>query len=437
MPDVITADALLQKAVVLRDDAMTLLKKEDFNTDDHSEVERLMKEADAYAKRSNTLVALDQQKEQAINHFSRADEQEEPTRDDKKFDGFDSLGKYFQAVQNANQKNLPDPRLSYMSGEDGTKIVPLTDVKALAENVGASGGFLVPAEFDARVRAAQQLASIARPRAEIIRMTRRTVTIPVLDQTGATAGTANWFGGMVANWTEEAATNTESEPTWKQKVLTAHALTIYTQVSDYLIDDSAISLEDFLMGDKGFPGVITWEEDFAFVQGDGVGKPEGVLNTGAMLTQNRATANDITYEDIAGMLGQMIPGGRPVWVAHQSTMAELLTMNGPSGNPSYLWGNAESGIPNVLLGFPIIFTDKNPVLGTAGDLMLLDWSYYLIGDRQQTTIDMSKEVRFRFNEVGWKATTRVDGQPWLSAAITYEDGSTQVSPFVKLGDVAT
>jgi regulation of enolase protein 1 (concanavalin A-like superfamily) len=31
---------------------------------------------------------------------------------------------------------------------------------------------------------------------------------------------------------------------------------------------------------------------------------------------------------------------------------------------------------------------------------------------------------------------RVDGQPWLNAPLTYQDGTTQVSPFVTLTDHA-
>jgi len=31
----------------------------------------------------------------------------------------------------------------------------------------------------------------------------------------------------------------------------------------------------------------------------------------------------------------------------------------------------------------------------------------------------------------------VDGQEWLSTPLTYEDGTTQVSPFVILGDKST
>jgi HK97 family phage major capsid protein len=62
---------------------------------------------------------------------------------------------------------------------------------------------------------------------------------------------------------------------------------------------------------------------------------------------------------------------------------------------------------------------------------------YLVGDRQQVTIDATNVYRFRYDVTSWRAVHRVDGQPWLSQPVTLADGAHQISPFVILGDVAT
>jgi HK97 family phage major capsid protein len=89
------------------------------------------------------------------------------------------------------------------------------------------------------------------------------------------------------------------------------------------------------------------------------------------------------------------------------------------------------------MGYPIVWTEKLPALGTQGDILLANWPDYLVGDRQATTIDASMHYRFRYDLMAWRAVHRVDGQPWLSAPLTLADGAFQISPFVILGDVAT
>jgi HK97 family phage major capsid protein len=56
----------------------------------------------------------------------------------------------------------------------------------------------------------------------------------------------------------------------------------------------------------------------------------------------------------------------------------------------------------------------------------------VIGDRQQIEVAASEHVNFLKNQMTWRVTQRVDGQPWLEKPITLQDGSTQVSPFVVL-----
>jgi predicted phage gp36 major capsid-like protein len=291
--------------------------------------------------------------------------------------------------------------------------------KDMVEGTGASGGFLVPVEFQAQLQAVMAEDTSIRARCTRIPMRRAQINIPILDQTGTAAGRPHWFGGMRFYWAAEATEKTSTE----------------------LLDDAAISLAAFLSGPLGFAGGVRWMEEYAFLNGTGAGQPLGVItaiNT-PTIAVNRAAANAVSYADLADMMENFLPSGNGVWHISQSLMSDIIQLSGPAGNPSYVWNtNAADGIPGTLLGMPVIWTEKVPRVGTTGDVLLADWRYYLLGDRQATTVESTKFDRWAYDETSWRVVHRVDGQPWLSAPLTYQDGTTQVSPFVVLSStVAT
>ncbi len=355
---------------------------------------------------------------------------------------FKHWGEFLSAVHTAQTvpNGYIDPRLNFVKYDDMTENVLRHESKAmkdLSEAVGASGGFLVPTEFQTQLQAIMGETAKIRPRCTIIRMARRSIRLPVLDQTGTTAGQPHWFGGMTFAWAEEASTKAQSDPTFRQIELVAHKLIGYTRASDELVADSAISLDDFLSGPMGFAGGAIWMEEDAFLNGTGAGQPLGVINAPSTIIEPRHTANTIVFDDLADMMKDFLPSGRGVWMISQSAMSDIIQLNGPTGNPSYIWqANARDGIPGQILGLPVIWTEKCPLLGAAGDIVLADWKYYLIGDRQATTVESTKFDRWQQDQTSWRMTHRVDGQPWLSSPLTYSDGTTQVSPFVILSAAA-
>ena len=86
-----------------------------------------------------------------------------------------------------------------------------------------------------------------------------------------------------------------------------------------------------------------------------------------------------------------------------------------------------------LLGYPLYIVGALPALNTAGDILLVDPSYYLIGDHfSGVNIAFSEHYRFVNDQLAWRVTKRVDGQPLVDNKITIEDAATTVSPFVAL-----
>lgn len=354
-------------------------------------------------------------------------------------DQFKTWGEFLRAVWIAQvvPNGKVDRRLNFMKYDDVTENIVREQSKDMAESVGATGGFLVPTQFEPDLQSVMAEQAVIRNRATVIPMRRRSIQIPVLNQTATTAGQPHWFGGMDFSWIEEGGEKPQSDPTFRQIELVAHKLVGYTRANDELLSDAAISLSAFLSGPLGFAGGAVWKEEFAFLQGTGAGQPQGVLNAPATIPEGRNTAGTVVFDDLADMMKDFLPSGQGLWMISQSLMSDIIQLNGPAGNPSFIWqANARDGIPGQILGFPVIWTEKLPTKGSAGDILLADWKFYLIGDRQATTIETTRFDRWAFDQTSWRMVHRVDGQPWLSAPLTLQDGTTQVSPFVILGATA-
>lgn len=311
--------------------------------------------------------------------------------------------------------------------------------KDMAEGTGITGGFLVPNEYVANLLQLQGEGAIVRPRAYVQPMSRRTLTMPMLAIVPtAVPGGSGYFGGVIFEWTEESAHKPETQPYFEKLKLEAWKLAGYTKTEDELLEDSAIALGS-LLGTLFNKGMI-WQEDYAFLQGSGVAMPLGVINAPATIIVARTTAGAFVYQDAVNMFAHLLPGARPVWVMAQSVLPQLFTFQDPNGNyiwhPSFGIAGAASPAPGTLLGFPIILTEKLPTLGTQGDVLLADFSYYVIGDRKAITIAYSTEYLFPYDETAWRVLERVDGKPWMPTWMTLTDGTT-VSPFVILGDAGS
>ena len=291
---------------------------------------------------------------------------------------WDSWGEFLEKVWMAGHPNIktaPDPRLRFFKDQD-EEAFSNKSRKDMAEGVGASGGFLSPAEYDATLQAVMAEESDLAGLVTRIPMRRRQINIPVLDQTGTTAGQPHFFGGLRFYWEEEAGQKTESDAAFRQISLVAHKLIGYTRASDELVDDSAISLDAFLSGPLGFAGGVAWMRDYAFFQGTGAGQPLGVINAGATISVARqSVATPVQYLDLVNMLEAFLPTGKGRWSITQSALSNLMTLTDPNGN--YLWptmfnGGAAAGAPGLLLGMPYKLTEKLPTVGTAGDVLLAD-----------------------------------------------------------------
>jgi HK97 family phage major capsid protein len=345
--------------------------------------------------------------------------------------GFKNLGELINALRFGDDKGRIT-NLKQGQGEGGGRAVPEAFVSQFMPSfhnewsmgTGAEGGFAVPAQMGTEILQIQPEASIVRPRATVIPAgdpPDAAITFPAFTQ-----GANGVFGGVTVQWIGEGDTKPETDGKLEEVSLQPKEVAAHTVVTDKLLRNWAAA-NTFIS--TLLRGATTSAEDYAFLRGNGVAKPFGAMNCPGAIVVNRKTANQIAYDDVIKMLSRLLPEsvGRAVWVASQSALPQIATLQDPNGRYIFIQGDATKGIPATLAGIPIKFTGKTPTLGVKGDLALVDFTYYMIKDGSGPFIAASEHVLFRQNKTVIKVFWNVDGQGWVKAPLKLEDGVTTVS----------
>lgn len=337
-----------------------------------------------------------------------------------------SFGAFLVAVRAGDTKALEGMGATYQPWDSNTTKA------AMSTQTGTTGGYLIPTEHHDEIMALATEMSVVRPRATIIPMAARETEIPYLDvATVPTAGDTAFLGGLVGRWTEEATALNETEPIFKQARLTNYELSGYSKISNTLLQDGGRGLEVFLR--KLFARAIAWYEDYAFLRGNGTGKPLGIINWAGFISVTRSAASAFALADYAGMLARWLPNYNTrtsCWVAHPTVLAKLYALVATS--TMFVGDFQQTPAGRALGGLPFHVTEKLPALNTAGDILLADFSQYLIGDRQQIEVAFSEHAGFTTNQTYWRFVSRVAGLPWMRDKITLQDATSTISPFVGL-----
>ena len=287
--------------------------------------------------------------------------------------------------------------------------------KALQESDDTAGGFLVPEEFRSEVIRFASEVAIVRSRARVFPMRSNILTLPQLDQSNYR------FAGVDLHWEgAEGDEKEESQPKFGRITLKLCKLIGVVPISDDLLSDASINVANYLV--SLFGEAIAYEEDTQFLIGNGMKKPQGIVQCGT--TQTRETASKITIEDVITM-DEVLPAwadSGAVWITTKAGVGQLRRMRADAVTGDDRAGallfqpSMVAGIPSVLSGKPILLTDKLPAVGTQGDLILGNLSAYFIGDKGGLSVASSIHDRFRHDETVLRFVKRVDGQCAIPSA---------------------
>lgn len=162
-------------------------------------------------------------------------------------------------------------------------------------------------------------------------------------------------------------------------------------------------------------------EEEAFINGDGDGKPTGLLHAteGAEVgvTTNSATA--ITADELIDLVYSLKAAYRKnaAFLMNDATVKAIRKLK--DGNGQYLWQAAlAGGEPDRLLNYPIYTSSAMPTIEAGKPVIAFgDFSKYRIVDRVGRTFKRLGELYAENDMVGFKATQRVGGKLTLPEAV--------------------
>ncbi len=354
---------------------------------------------------------------------------------DRKLDdpkgGFKSFSQFAQSIHKAG----PGGQHADETLKDWTKTVKTYAV----EYDDSQGGYLVPEEFRAQLLQTSIEASIIRQRAQFVPMATNTIGFPAIN---VSSHASSLFGGIVLYRPGEAEQKDESKPIYAKIQLTLHKLVGLLYASDELLEDSPISLEPLFT--RLFGEAIAWQEDHDFMWGTCVNQPLGFMAAGCLVAQAIEAAQPnttIVYENIVNMWSRLHPRsrGNAVWLCNTDCLPQLYAMGlavGVGGGPVFMPPGGVSASPYAsLMGRPLIDTEKCETLGTLGDIVLCDFSQYLIGGKNSSgapAVASSIHLKFDYDVTAFRFVLRYDGQPWWVSALTPHHSTITLSPFVAL-----
>jgi HK97 family phage major capsid protein len=217
-------------------------------------------------------------------------------------------------------------------------------------------------------------------------------------------------------------------------------LTALVYCSDELLNDSAQALDGYI-NDAGSEA-ISFKLNGAIWEGVGAGKPSGILGSKARVAVakegSQAAASIVAANvDKMWMAGTAACRSRMEWHVNQDTeqqLAQLYYSTGASsGQLVYTPPGGLSGSPyGTLKGRPVIPLEFCSTLGTEGDIVLVDWSQYMLVTKGDTVRDVSMHVRFTTDEQTFRFKFRADGQPMWDAPISPLKGNNKTSCIVTL-----
>ena len=191
------------------------------------------------------------------------------------------------------------------------------------------------------------------------------------------------------------------------------------KVSEELLADSVFDLEAYIS--KEFARRIGAREEESFFNGDGKGKPLGILAAagGAEVGVTAASATAITADEVIDLFYSLKAPYRKnaVWVLNDATVRLIRKLKDANGQ--YLWQPAlREGEFDTILGKRIYTSPFMPTAAAGAKTILFgDLSYYWIGDRQGVTFKRLNERYADMGQVGFLASKRVDGKLVLPEAV--------------------
>ena len=280
--------------------------------------------------------------------------------------------------------------------------------KALMVSNDAAGGYLAPPEYVREMLTDMVEFSNLRSVASVRPTTASSVQIPKRTRSAA------------AVWVAETATRSETQnPAFGLEEIKAHEMSALAKVSRAEMEDAAFDLESFLRQEFAEQFGVT--EGAAFVSGNGVNKPEGILNHPDVGIVNSGNASAITADGLIALYYELKEAylNNATWIMSRATLKAVRQLKDTTNN--YLWapGIKVDGMPATLLDRPYLTCPDMPaVAANAFPVVFGDFRRgYLIVDRLILDVMVDPYSSKNQGMVEFSARRRVGGQVVIADAL--------------------
>jgi len=298
----------------------------------------------------------------------------------------------------------------------------------MSEGVPSDGGYLVHPQYatgilDRMYNVGQILSRVAQDP-----VAGNSMTFDAIDETSRVLGSR--MGGLRGYWGAEAGTKTSSKPKFRQVELKLKKVYALVYATDEQLEDSAF-LESWL--GRKVPEELLFQAEDAIIEGDGVGKPLGILGCPALVSVLRTDAAKVQYQDVINMWARRFVGYNDyVWIVNQDVTPQLHAM-ATTYQMVYMPPGGLSVAPYAtLFGRPVLESEYCQSMTTKGDIYLASLSQYQTITKGGIKSASSIHVSFLTDETAFRWVYRIDGTSLWSSALTPLHGSNTVSPFVCL-----
>ncbi len=249
--------------------------------------------------------------------------------------------------------------------DDGLRGLEL-EGKAMSTAVASDGGYLVAPQTAAQIRSVLESTASIRAIANVVNVEATSFDV-LVDHTDVGAGWA----------TETAATTETGTPVIDRITIPLHELSALPKASQRLLDDSAFDIESWLAGriaDK-----FSRAEAAAFINGDGVDKPKGIM-AHSTVDNDVWTWGNIGYVptgvdgdfnggeaiiDLVYALGAQYRANA-TFVMNSKTAGAVRKLKDLDGR--FLWSDGlAAGEPARLLGYPVLIAEDMPDVASGAD----------------------------------------------------------------------
>jgi HK97 family phage major capsid protein len=284
------------------------------------------------------------------------------------------------------------------------------------------GGFLIPPDFRAEIIRNIAGFAVMRPICRVITTGTRAVSFPKL--TGGTdpyssdlaTGSSNWKGES-GGITGGTVPTTQDKPTFALENIPVHVWQPDAiELGRDLLEDEAVGVESLLAELLG--EVKALDEDTAFINGTGVGMPEGVLGSGASeILFTQAFATGWNWTDVVNLFIALPAQYRQnaKWLMNSPMYGMALKMISVPTYGSLVF--PPNSLPGTMMSKPVVISEFCPAIAASavGSVSFGDFSSYYIVDRVQFRIQRLVE-KYAPN-LGVLASARTGGQCVRTAGI--------------------